>query len=36
MEYRAVVTQEIKEQLAALPPEPPNSPSTPTRELQPA
>ena len=32
MEYRSVVTQEIKEQLAALPPEPPMA----TRELQPA
>ena len=31
MEYRSVVTQEIEEQLAALPPEPPMA----TRELQP-
>ena len=34
-EYRAVVTREIQEQLAALPPEPPQAPATPTRELQP-
>jgi hypothetical protein len=34
-EYRAVVTREIQEQLAALPPEPPQTPATVNRELQP-
>jgi hypothetical protein len=32
LEYRAVVTQEIGEQLAALPPE---EPAAPVRQLQP-
>jgi len=36
LEYRGVVTREIQEQLAALPPEPPPAPATTTRELQPA
>ena len=36
LEYRSVVTREIQEQLAALPPEPPQAPATPARELQPA
>jgi len=36
LEYRGVVTREIQEQLAALPPEPPQAPATPARELQPA
>jgi radical SAM superfamily enzyme YgiQ (UPF0313 family) len=35
-EYRSIVTQEIQDQLAALPPEPPNAPVSPSRELQPA
>jgi hypothetical protein len=35
-EYRSVVTREIQEQLAALPPEPPNATSEARRELQPA
>jgi hypothetical protein len=35
LEYRGVVTREIQEQLAALPPEPPQAPATTTRELQP-
>jgi hypothetical protein len=35
-EYRAVVTQEIEEQLACLPPEPPSTSTSPARELQPA
>jgi radical SAM superfamily enzyme YgiQ (UPF0313 family) len=35
-EYRSVVTREIQEQLAALPPEPPNTTSEARRELQPA
>jgi radical SAM superfamily enzyme YgiQ (UPF0313 family) len=34
-EYRSVVTREIQEQLAALPPEPPNTTSKARRELQP-
>jgi radical SAM superfamily enzyme YgiQ (UPF0313 family) len=34
-EYRAVVTREIQEQLAALPPEPPPASAERTRELQP-
>ena len=36
LEYRAIVRQEIQEQLANLPPEPPKAPVAPTRELQPA
>jgi radical SAM superfamily enzyme YgiQ (UPF0313 family) len=36
MEYRGVVTREIQEQLAALPPEPPQTPQLANRELQPA
>jgi radical SAM superfamily enzyme YgiQ (UPF0313 family) len=36
LEYRSVVTREIQEQLAALPPEPPQTPATAPRELQPA
>ncbi|MBM5809995.1 MAG: DUF4070 domain-containing protein, partial [Cyanobacteria bacterium M_surface_9_m1_291] len=35
LEYRGVVTREIQEQLADLPPEPPAPPATPLRELQP-
>jgi radical SAM superfamily enzyme YgiQ (UPF0313 family) len=35
-EYRSVVTQEIEEQLATLPPDPPQTPAEPSRELQPA
>jgi hypothetical protein len=35
-EYRSIVTREIQDQLAALPPEPPNATVSPTRELQPA
>jgi radical SAM superfamily enzyme YgiQ (UPF0313 family) len=35
-EYRSVVTREIKDQLAALPPEPPPTTAASTRELQPA
>ena len=35
LEYRAVVTSEIQEQLAVLPPEPPAAAVEPTRELQP-
>jgi radical SAM superfamily enzyme YgiQ (UPF0313 family) len=34
-EYRSVVTREIKDQLAALPPEPPPTTAASTRELQP-
>jgi hypothetical protein len=34
-EYRAVVTREIEEQLACLPPEPPPTLAEPSRELQP-
>ena len=34
-EYRAVVTREIEEQLACLPPEPPPALAEPSRELQP-
>jgi radical SAM superfamily enzyme YgiQ (UPF0313 family) len=36
MEYRGVVTREIQEQLAALPPDPPYAPQVANRELQPA
>ena len=36
LEYRGVVTREIQDQLAALPPEPPQAPAAPSRELQPA
>jgi radical SAM superfamily enzyme YgiQ (UPF0313 family) len=35
-EYRGVVTREIQQQLASLPPEPPESARQPSRELQPA
>jgi hypothetical protein len=35
-EYRGIVSREIQEQLAALPPDPPNAPVNPSRELQPA
>jgi radical SAM superfamily enzyme YgiQ (UPF0313 family) len=35
LEYRAIVRNEIQEQLANLPPEPPKAPVAPTRELQP-
>ncbi len=35
-EYRGVVTKEIQEQLASLPPEPPSTPAKAPRELQPA
>ena len=35
-EYRGVVTKEIQEQLASLPPEPPATPAKAARELQPA
>jgi hypothetical protein len=35
-EYRGVVTKEIQEQLASLPPEPPSTPAQAPRELQPA
>lgn len=35
-EYRGVVTKEIQEQLASLPPEPPSTPTMAPRELQPA
>jgi DNA-directed RNA polymerase specialized sigma24 family protein len=35
-EYRGVVTREIQDQLAALPPEPPEGSRETTRELQPA
>jgi radical SAM superfamily enzyme YgiQ (UPF0313 family) len=35
LEYRGVVTREIQEQLATLPPEPPASRQTASRELQP-
>ncbi len=35
-EYRGVVTKEIQEQLATLPPEPPSTPTMAPRELQPA
>ena len=35
-EYRSIVTREIQDQLAALPPEPPNAPVSSSRELQPA
>jgi DNA-directed RNA polymerase specialized sigma24 family protein len=34
-EYRAVVTSEIQQQLACLPPEPPPTPADHARELQP-
>jgi radical SAM superfamily enzyme YgiQ (UPF0313 family) len=36
MEYRGIVTREIQEQLASLPPDPPKAPVQPSRELQPA
>jgi radical SAM superfamily enzyme YgiQ (UPF0313 family) len=36
LEYRGVVTREIQDQLAALPPEPPQTPQLANRELQPA
>jgi hypothetical protein len=36
MEYRGIVTREIQEQLASLPPDPPTAPVQPSRELQPA
>ena len=36
MEYRGIVTREIQEQLASLPPDPPMAPVQPSRELQPA
>jgi radical SAM superfamily enzyme YgiQ (UPF0313 family) len=36
LEYRGVVTREIQDQLAALPPEPPPTPQLANRELQPA
>ena len=36
LEYRGVVTREIQDQLAALPPEPPQTPQLDNRELQPA
>ena len=36
LEYRSVVTREIQEQLAALPPDPPTATTAPQRELQPA
>ncbi|MEI6828562.1 MAG: DUF4070 domain-containing protein [Synechococcaceae cyanobacterium ELA445] len=35
-EYRSIVTREIQEQLASLPPDPPREPAKPSRELQPA
>jgi hypothetical protein len=35
-EYRGVVTREIQDQLAALPPDPPTAPRQADRELQPA
>ena len=35
-EYRGVVTREIQDQLSSLPPEPPQAPKQPSRELQPA
>jgi radical SAM superfamily enzyme YgiQ (UPF0313 family) len=35
-EYRGVVTKEIQDQLASLPPEPPSTPTMAPRELQPA
>ena len=35
LEYRSVVTREISEQLAALPPDPPGSPAELNRTLQP-
>jgi hypothetical protein len=35
-EYRGIVSREIQEQLAALPPDPPTAPVSPSRELQPA
>jgi len=35
-EYRSIVSLEIQEQLAALPPDPPTAPATTSRELQPA
>ena len=35
LEYRAIVRNEIQEQLANPPPEPPKAPVAPTRELQP-
>jgi hypothetical protein len=36
LEYRGIVTREIQEQLASLPPEPPPSAVEKSRELQPA
>jgi hypothetical protein len=36
MEYRSIVTNEIQQQLAALPPDPPSASLEPSRELQPA
>lgn len=35
-EYRGIVSREIQEQLAALPPDPPTAPVSSSRELQPA
>jgi hypothetical protein len=35
-EYRGVVTLEIQQQLASLPPDPPTATVEPSRELQPA
>ena len=35
-EYRGIVSREIQDQLAALPPDPPTAPVSPNRELQPA
>ena len=35
LEYRGIVTREIQEQLAALPPDPPAAPVQPNRELLP-
>jgi hypothetical protein len=36
LEYRSVVTREIQDQLAALPPDPPQTAQLANRELQPA